>query len=316
MLFEIPGKDPLYELIRTRNNKQDQKAKAYWNGIYSKIQQFLDHNFKIELSNDFMARLWELKVASYLKMLSESHILNLNEFKTKKSAPDFCISLNDQTFYIECVTASPGTVDSLKHPLTSTPICRSTPRTEYKERITQAINEKVIIKYNGKKSDGYKHIMDDAGLIIALSSAKIEIPNHPYDSLLDLSCLFGISERNMDVKTGELFYEFQPEFRKKSTGNPIPSTFFLDEKYSYISGIIVSHHAHVFYPEYEEFNWPKSKNDFILIHNPNAKKRIPSQYFPVQEEYETTIDNNLVRISQLVPVEHSTIKSDVEEVPA
>ena len=296
MLFNVPGKDPLYNLIRSRKSNLDIIAMKYWNQLYTKNQIFLDHDFSIELGNDFMGRLWELTISNYLQGLENKGVF-LTQIMTQNSSPDFCFQFKGEKFYVEAVTSGPGTVASLQIPLNESLTSRTIPITKYKERITQALREKIIKKYEGIKGDGYKEVIDDSGLIIALSSGKIEIPNHPYNINLDLSCLFGFSDPILNINDAAYEYVFTPHFKKTTTGKPISTRYFVDPQFSYVSGIIISHHAHVFYPEFDEScNWPKCRNDFILIHNPLARRPIPRGIFPVAIEYQSSIENNQVTI--------------------
>lgn len=291
-LFTRTGQDPLYELIRTRKAPKDLHAKAFWNEIFSRNRQYLDKTFSIELACNFLARLWELTLLEYLNKFDVDMLIQSG----RHSKPDFKFKLKDEIFYLEAIAVSSGKVTSLQKPIGK---AKFVPINEYKERLCAAFIEKAVVKYNGKKGKGYKNVVRDSdGLILAISMGEIDFQNQPGDIYLALSCFFGFSDRKVDINTGEFKYDFEPAFLKKSS--PIDVGYFINDNYSHVSAVILSHSPFVHYPGYEDFLvWPHCKNDFVLIHNPFAKVKLPRRFFSVCESYEAMIQNNRVNITKI-----------------
>jgi hypothetical protein len=116
--------------------------------------------------------------------------------------------------------------------------------------------------------------------------SKIEFQNQPGDYILDLSCLFGLSERQVNLSTGETYHLNLPEFSKTSNASTIKSDYFLGDEYSHVSAILISNSPFVFYPKYEDLLiWPESNNDFMLVHNHNARNSLPKKILPLYREF-------------------------------
>lgn len=298
MLFDKEGKDSLYTAIRNEQDPWHAEAKAYWQHLYNQHSKFLDDNYPEEIGNDCISRLWELTLINFLAKQEPKGLKRLHHRSKKKKSPDFCFEINGQRFYLEADAPGAGKAEKLRAEFENFK-ARETPIVPYKERLCSAINIKGDINYHGGKTPGYKdHIGENAGLIIAVSMAKIPSFNQPIDYRVDLSCILGLSPMKIPIVQtennerfmGSPYYDHEPEFAKSHSESPIKTNYFTDDAFSHISAILISHTGWVFFPDIDQdkydmhVRWEDSRNDYILVHNPFAKAPLPPQLFPVYRE--------------------------------
>ncbi len=298
-LFENDGTDEIYMHIKIGTEKWHEPAQQYWQAQYEQYQRYLDSKFVKEIGMDFLSQIWELTLASYIdqQLGNESGLVN---HKIKDvSCPDFCFEIDGQKFYLEATTPKTGNCEDLNVTFEEIRgIARKTPVASYKERLCSAIREKGENAYYGNdKKSGYKdHMEENDGFIVAISMAKIPFFNQPIDYQVDLSCIFGLSSRKVPVirdQTGQqymgaIYYDQELSFPKQASGKPIDTYYFVDDKYSHISAILISHSGWVFFPDADKYGtplrWEECRNDYILVHNPFAKTPLPTGYFSVYRE--------------------------------
>ncbi len=298
MLFDKEGKDSLYMNIRDERDPWHAEAKLCWQQLYNQHSLFLDSNYSDELRNDFISRLWELTLIDFIAQQEPRGLKRLNHRSKKKKNPDFCFEINGQRFYLEADAPGAGNSHELKANFENMKV-RNTPIVPYKERLCSALNIKGDINYHGGENPGYKdHMGENAGLIVAVSMAKIPSFNQPIDYRVDISCILGLSQmkipiikrENNEHFMGSPYYDYEPEFIKSHSNSPIKTNYFTDEAFSHISAILISHTGWVFFPNIDQdrydmaVRWEESRNDYILVHNPFAKVPLPPKMFPVYRE--------------------------------
>ena len=215
----------------------------------------------------------------------------------KKKSPDFCFETNGCRYYLEADAPDAGNARELKVSLDEiNGKARQTPIVSYKERICSALDIKGNIKYYDGATPGYiSHMGDNAGLIIAISMAKIPFFNQPLDYRVDLSCIFSLSPMKIPIIReddkhflGFPYYDHAPAFVKLKTDSLIKTDYFTNDNFSHISAVLISHSGWVFFPDIDQYDlpvsWGKCRNDYILIHNPFAKVPLPRGLFPVYRE--------------------------------
>lgn len=296
-LFSHEGKDPFYMDVRAEKANWHRAAKQYWQHLYDTYKSYLDFDFPKKFPNEFMNRLWELTILHYLASRNPSIELSIVGGARQASKPDFCITVDKEKFYVEATCVGPGTQQNYPN-LNLTleevsGIARSVPVGEYRERLTSSFNEKAVKKYQ----QGYKEHIGDSGLIIAISAAPISFIHQPMSPDIDLSCFFPSSPYisvpfHKDGSggiplPGNPYYEIEETFKKTTNGSNIVSNYFSNPDYAYISAVLISHSSLALFPEIDEYkpcSWGITRNDFLLMRNPLATKKLPEGSLSVYRE--------------------------------
>jgi hypothetical protein len=304
-LFAMPGTDQIYIDMKNEIYPYHKEAKNYLEDLYQQYSIYLDSNFASKLPHEFYSCVWELTLVNYLAQLKNNGI-NLIELGEKNiSKPDFCFVHRDKKFYVEATCPSANKKPNMNISLQEiTGKARQVPITEYKECLSGAIREKGVNKYES----GYKkYIEKDSGYILAISMAKIPFYHQPLRMDIDISCLFPISDtknsielKSSDSKMGAPYRIYQDKF-PKSNGKSIDTNYFLDKKFDYISGVLISYFDCMLFSDisakYLVWNPGQNGNDFMLIHNPLARIQLPFDIFPVAREIVASITDDSVSIN-------------------
>lgn len=162
-IWSEDGKDTTYQWYRTRDTFQglrDWADKLYYE---DGLSQYLDSDFVDQLrNNDFFARIWELKVAEYLKLTG------LKLVPTNGSGADFCVELDDhRKIWVEVVLAKEDeTLKRIKENAIKTEGLYDYPKNEMTLRYSSSLftkANKIKDKYLGKS------IGNDDIVLIAIS---------------------------------------------------------------------------------------------------------------------------------------------------
>lgn len=326
-LFLLDEGEELYKRLKKDNDGGNGINNSYaWhknareriNDAFNRHAQHLDKKFITQFRQDLFSCLWELKLIEYLSHLKEGTVEEIST-KGKVSIPDFKWSVGDDIYYIEATCADSGQVSSYpylneKLNLSSVPLVRdsSDGHQEYRERLIGSFRHKALCKYNPlacdenickhKEKSGYKNAMGNSGYIIAISMAKINFYNQPFNWRVDLSCFFPCSSYATMLLTNtgqvqDIFHEYNPAFVKQTNPNAsISVDIFSNENYSHVSAVLISYGWPVLFPdlskdlsEYDPLlHFGPTDNDFILIHNPFAAVPLKERILPVQMEFQAT----------------------------
>lgn len=316
VLFAEKGSDDFYMQVKEETQDWHKPAKTYWQQLYEKHSTFLDNDYTEKFPKECFSRLWELTQVDFIAQHQERGS-KLIQMHGKTSKPDFAFNLHGESkFYLEAVSASPGSVPELNIPLEDVSgFARSTPIVENMARLCAAIREKAHTKYYGEKTCGYKcYIEENSGLIISVSMAKIPFHNQANNFYVDLSCIFGMSPMKFplipDLKggytMGNPYHDHQPTFNKTSKKqaakpSPIKTDYFSNDEYNHVSAILLPHTGLTFFPDIENYvdycNWKNCRNDYTLIHNPFAKVPLPTGFFNVVREVTATVTKDGISIN-------------------
>lgn len=303
-LFSAQGSDVFYEDVRNEIYAWHHAAKIYWQELYEKYHVFVDSDFPSSFRADCFSRLWELTQANFIAAHRNAGVKILRMKGKNVSKPDFCFTLQDTIFYLEAVCASTGNIPALNDQRTE--VARCTPIAENMERLCTSIREKGHTKYYGQETCGYKcNVEENSGFIIAISLAKIPWINRTGNFQNDLRCIFGMSAPMIPIiedtkgqrSMGNPYHTAQQSFEKvtKKTNDPAPIKidYFASDEYSHISAILISYTDCTFFPEIDQYlpfiNWRHCQNDYLLVHNPFAKVKLPVGFFNVLREVTATI---------------------------
>lgn len=280
---EDKNAEPMYMYILNEALPWHKEAKRYWNQLFQEYEQFLDKKFRQQFPSNIINSLWELTLVHYLASQTNHGVELLPILgKDKISTPDFLFSHEDQKFYVEAICPSLGhhkNFPEINRPLSDiSGKARKVPINEYRSRLTSATFEKVVNKYdpppdeNAKKKKGYKITINNDGFIIAISMATIPFFHQPGMPAIDIGSF--IPNPSTQVTP------------KNHNGSEI-DIFFRNDKYSYVSAVLISHHWPVFFPDLDKFGeitWKNCRNDFLLLHNPYAKVPLAHNVFPCLNE--------------------------------
>lgn len=161
--------------------------------------------------------------------------------KSKNEGPDFVI---DKIAHIECVApekgdqVKPDTVFKIVVVGTSKELrAQDVPFDKMIFRITNVIKEKTSDKYkNWKNKKWFDSKMPFAIAVNTGDLSWIEDPNIPNI----LKALFGFQFLKINKKTGRIGFSYRDEIYKLN-GSPVPTKYFINTDYSFVSGILFSH---------------------------------------------------------------------------
>jgi hypothetical protein len=290
-LFKSDKGDDYYLELRNSKESWVKQAREQFNLIYNQHRQYLDQGFPAKFPYECLSCLWELKLVIYLSTSKHGKLEIIN--KGKVPMPDLKWSTKEASYYFEAICVTPGSKD--KYPYLNSELDKLTAREgstghrEYRERITSAFREKAVCKYDPTQCDsitcnhtsilGYKDAIGNSGLIIAISTAKIDFMNQANNFRVDLSCFFPISPyMTMDILDKQImdtYHNFQSSFDKANNPeSPIGLEIFSNERYAHVSAVILSHRREVLFPKLSEqkyYIYGPNDNDFMIILNPFAK---------------------------------------------
>ncbi len=149
-------------------------------------------------------------------------------------------------------------------------------------RISNALDKK-FKKYQTELVN--KIVKDSESYVIALNRSPLDHvdPGLP----LILKALFGIGHQALRIMVGgvrqenpESFWTGRPKIGKRS-GNDVPMLFFEDEEHAGISAIIYCADNILNSPRLPE----EMGENFVVVHNPLAKKPLQDGFFPFGDEH-------------------------------
>jgi hypothetical protein len=269
LLFtDPPGIDPEYNRILEISKKQQNEAVQELERMWTLYKPYADPDFNVKIKEDYWPRIWELNLGiaflgRKLKLIT----------KNAAKGPDFLIDENGQHIYIEAICPTkgrdkqPDTIEEL-----SSEVYKTIDLDKIEIRIQSAISEK-FNKYF-KKKDSFPGKENDP-YVIAISASRLPNANFnfcgdKYMNLIRAVVPVGKSASNYDIRRNIIFnrhWELKVANTKMS-GSQVPKDYFINDKYSRISGIL-----------YCACDYPVSTENIgldtiYLMKNPFAKNKI------------------------------------------
>lgn len=282
-----PASEP-YEAIRDDSHLAD--VKAFLEDLWTQYARYADRHFLTEIrqKNQFYQRLWELHLGCML--LHQEY----QPEKVGDQGPDFLLRFEHKNVWIEAITPGAGTGNDAVAPLQrNSGECQKVPQEQILLRFTQAIDDKWK-KY--KKYLRKSIIKPDDCYIIAISGRGLgrrtpmggnDIPYIIRAVLPFGTAMVGFGRDPDDFV--EYGYSYREQIQKKG-GDPVSTKMFLNEKYADISAII--------YSEENLINIPKPLGkDFLSLHNPLAKNKLPRGPFKFCKEYWYLLEERELRVN-------------------
>ena len=239
---------------------KDRKEK--FDKLWHKFRLYADTHFLSQVKTNFHQRTWEMYVGN---VLLEKNL----SIASKNEGPDFVVNDN---FYVECIASTKGEAgkpDSVP-PMyvakkTSEIIVQDVPVDKMILRITQALKDKAIDQYEKWKTKVW--FDSNKPFIIAINTGDLEYPQDYLGIPLVIKALFGLQFLQIN-QDGDSTYSWRTEIKK---GDGVPVTYFANENFNFVSGIIYSDKTVLNHPE-------PIGNDCIFVNNPFAKNEVDDNF--------------------------------------
>ncbi len=266
---DVKVEDPSYENLRDGTNSAEIAGRKLTEKLWEQFEPFSDAHFSGELAIDFDARFWEMDLTV--------DILNQGlSVSCPKPGPDVCVSDNGQSYWFEAICPRAGSgKDEVPSPMVGG--ITKVPEDQIKLRYTSAIQEK-FNKYELYCEKGT--IEKNEPYVIAINSCQIPSARADFNPPRIVRTVFPVGGEILKVNkaTGETEVSFAFSATvQKASGAEIDIQYFIDPKYSGISGILFSYS--------DCCNRSAKKNDWVLIHNPLADNPLPHKFVSCMQEY-------------------------------
>lgn len=259
--------DPSYVAVSTMTTRPDFRERL--ESIWIQYAPFADSNFVNEFKKQFNQRAWELHLGATL--INRGYILGNHS----NIGPDFKIPYKDKNIWIEAIAVEKGDGQD-KVPNIEYGKAMDVPEKEMLLRLTAGLRVKHQ-KYLSYINDNL--ISPNDPFVIAIDRSPLEHMDAQIP--LILKCLFAIGHQIIllkrekpQPKTEGSTWSAREKVNKIS-GSEVEMLMFRDSSFEGISAII--------YCSQNILNSPRDPkqmgNNFVIVHNPFAKNRLPDNYF-------------------------------------
>lgn len=272
------------EFSHLRDDPRFEEERIFFDSLWNRYKPYADLHFQNEISRQFHARFWEMYLGCAL--MDQGHTI-IQQSGTEH--PDVCLSWNGSRIGVEATAPGPGHGDDAVPRL---PKAERLPGLPFSEvTCFRPPDEKVILRYTSAiftKYDKQYRSHLDKGIISPSEPYILAINGHnvPFsfddDIPMIVQAVLAIGPPTILIdwetsKVVQAFYAFRPEI-KKSSGEPISTSFFLQEEFAGISGVL-----------YSEANARRIDRelgaDFLFVHNPKATNPVPKGWINVGYEF-------------------------------
>jgi len=231
------------------------ERKERFDKLWQKFDPYADKHFLKEIKTSFHQRTWEMYVGNVL--LKKKFAIT-----SKNEGPDFVVNDN---LYIECVApikgnpTKPNSVPEMfiaRKPLEM--VAQDIPVDKMILRITQSLKDKALDQYKKWKTKPW--FKENMPFIIAINTGNLEYPQDYLGIPLIIKALFGLQFLQIS-QNGDKNFSWRNEIQK---GDGVPVTYFTNEKFKFVSGVIYSDKTVLNHPE-------NIGNDCIFVNNPFAE---------------------------------------------
>ncbi|MCZ6802597.1 MAG: hypothetical protein O7D86_01315 [Proteobacteria bacterium] len=273
LFSEEEARDPKYNAVRDNDPPEDIRAKEFCIELWERFESYADSHFLEQFKIDFDARFWEMYLICTL--LERGFPV-----ECPKPGPDILLPNDDSKIWIEAIAPNSGSDESPD----------SVP--EHRIGIAQSVpNDQVILRYRSaiaEKCGKYQNYLDKGILeshdafIIAINGCNVRSSRTDFDPPQIVRSVFPIGDEyiTIDRESGDINdtgFHFRNAVTKAS-GAEVSIDIFIDEHYTYLSGVLFSNS--------DCYNRPViNGEDFIFVHNPIAKISVPHELFNIGREY-------------------------------
>jgi len=268
--YTVTAKDSRYNAIRDNQTPDEERTRAFMEGLWHKYKPYADKNFKQQIQADFDSRFWEMYLTCTL-LDNSIPILKVNP------GPDILVQHATGRIWIEAIAPTSGSEETLDHIPTMRPSVDAIVVPE----------DQIVLRYRGAIEDKYKRYQEyrEDGIIaaadtyvIAVSSCKIKLAIMETETPRIVKAVLPIERVWVESILGWYEDSCRRGEIKRASGAPVRTDVFLNPEYKNISAVLYSHT--------DASNRPLTMgNDFILIHNPLATNRLPEGFLKVGREY-------------------------------
>jgi hypothetical protein len=278
---DIEPHDQTYRFVRDDPDGAD--AKAFVERLWSFYFAYADLNFKSDIVSSFHAKFWEMYLAFGLdKQGSKLQLISSGrQGRGSRKGPDLLLSGLTHDVWIEATVPRDGTEDN-RVPKERLGTDQDIPSDSLILRYLNRIDDK-FKKLRGYHKDGI--VKDSDPYIIAINSRSLSFglyePNPPriLQALFPLGDHVATLHRTTKGWSASADYSYRDKIETKS-GCPVSTNIFFDPTYAEISAVL-------FCPSNVWCRPPSDAEvglDFLLIHNPMAKNKIPYQWLTCGRE--------------------------------
>ncbi len=273
--------DPLYRQLRDDSGTIVFEAREFTNDLWKCTSDYVDLDIKTSARDQFHSRFWEMYLIATLR--KRGFPVVKREFRRFKSkGPD--IQVGNVITWFEAIAVIAGNgPDAVPEINQRSKVAPDVSQSKIMLRLTAGLQVKND-QYRKYRHDNI--IKENEPFIIALNAALIPHLHHALDLHIPwiVKSVFLIGHEVLQLKKGKVvgnYHQFQDAIVKEN-GTPIEKNFFEQPESKGVSAVLYST-ANV--SGYRDLG-----NDFILVHNPNARAPIPRGFLPFGSEY--WLENN------------------------
>lgn len=260
------------------------ERKQKFNSLWKKYAPYADRHFLSQIKNNFHQRSWEMYIGNVL-------LKNGLVIQSQNEGPDFVI---DSIAYIECVAPTKGDPiknDSVPEMFVATKseeICvQEVPVDKIILRITQAIKDKALVQYESWKSK--KWFDSRKPFIIAINTGDLGYGEDPSMPNV-LKALFGFQFMQINMKTGAKNFSHRNEI-SKTNSETVSVNYFIDEHFSFVSGILFSDKSVLNHPE-------NIGEDCVFVNNPFANNPVNESFAKLFKNWIASKENDKISLKK------------------
>jgi len=283
---DITPCDELYRIIRDEDRCAE--LKSYMENLWATYHPYADKDFPRQLPQDFHARFWEM----YLTCTLIDKSFNVVPKQTRARGPDIKIAHASTTIWVEAVTPTSGDSskpDSVPYPRMG--VAQQVPDDQIILRYRSAIHDKYFDKYFKYLESGI--IRSGNCYIIALNGCRIPWLGSDYEPprIVRSVLPFGWQVVTVDTSSHKVVnrgYQYRA-YLKKASGGKVDTDIFVKSEYSHISAVMFSN--------VDVANLTSAMgDDFIIVHNPLASRKLPNDFPKVGREYKAELSENTINL--------------------
>jgi hypothetical protein len=286
---DVTVSDEFYRMIRDENRAPVVELRSYLENLWGTYHDYADKDFPRQLAQDFQARFWEM----YLTCTLIDKSFNVLPKRTRARGPDIRIEYGSTTIWIEAVTPTVG--DSNKPdsvPPVKMGVAQEVPDEQMTLRYRSAIHDKYFGKYFTYLRDGI--IRSGDCYVIALNGCRMPWRGGDYEPprIVRSVLPFGWKVVTIDTSSHKIVntgHQYRAHLRKAS-GDKVETDIFVKPEYSHLSAVMFS-----------EANIANLRSgmgdDFIIVDNPLASKRLPDDFPKVGKKYEAELSEDTIKVS-------------------
>lgn len=281
----VGATDPVYIFLRDDYGHKAIELRHYAESLWDKYHPYADRHFLVEIGRDFHARFWEMYLAC--TFMDNGHAIS-----SADRGPDIQINHGTKVIWIEAITPTsgdPSKPDSV--PPLRMNVAQAVPDEQIILRYRSAIHKKYLNNYFKYLED--EIVNNDDCYVIALNGCRIPSSRTDFEPprIIRSVLPFGWQVVTVDTKSPKIVetgYQYRAYLRKAS-GEKVDTDIFTKSEYQHISAIMFSN--------IDAANrTPVAGDDFIIVRNPLALKRLPDDFPKLGREYRAELSKDTITL--------------------